>query len=106
MYYDMFNHRISIASQHLEVKKTLIMSQINREVDFMNFFIKLREQNSLSCNLTPPVHDSFEMLSPEMDKEIVNDLHALSKVTPVGHEKHDHFSVLGMATSLDIYVSP
>ena len=106
MDYDMFNHRISIASQHLEVKKTLIMSQINREVDFMNFFIKLREQNSLSCNLTPPVHDSFEMLSPEMDKEIVNDLHDLSKVTPVGYEKHDHFSVSGMATSFDIYVSP
>ena len=38
MDYDMFNHRISIASQHLEVKKTLIMSQINKEVDFMNFF--------------------------------------------------------------------
>ena len=72
----------------------------------MNFFIKMREQNSLSCNLTPPVHDSFEMLSPEMDKEIVNDLHSLSKVTPVGPEKHDHFSVSRMATSFDIYVSP
>ena len=106
MDYDMFNHSISIASQHLEVKKTLIMSQINREVDFMNFVIKLREQNSLPSNLTPPVHDSFEMLSPEMDKEIVNDLHALSKVTPVGPEKHDHFSVSRMATSFDIYVSP
>ena len=98
MDYDMFNHRISIASQHLEVKKTLIMSQINREVDFMNFVIKLREQNSLPSNLTPPVHDSFEMLSPEMDKEIVNDLHSLSKVTLVGHEKHDHFAVSGMTT--------
>ena len=106
MDYDMFNHRISIASQHLEVKKTLIMRQINREVDFMNFFIKLLEQNSLSCNLTPPVHDSFEMLSPQMCKEMVNDLHALSKVTLVGHEKHDHFAVSGMATSFDIYVSP
>ena len=98
MNYDMFDHSISIASQHLEVKKTLIMSQINREVDFMNFVIKLREQNSLPSNLTPPVHDSFEMLSPQMCKEMVNDLHALSKVTPAGHEKHDHFAVSGITT--------
>ena len=49
------------------------------EVDFMNFVIKMHEQNSLPSNLTPPVRASFEMLSPEMDKEIVNNVHALSK---------------------------
>jgi hypothetical protein len=72
----------------------------------MNFVIKLHEQNRLPSNHTPPIHASFEMLSSEMDKEIVNNLHALSKVTPVGHGKHYHFSVSVMATLLDIYVSP
>ena len=49
------------------------------EVDFMNFVIKMHQQSTLPSDLTPPVHASFEMLSPEMDKEIVNNVHALSK---------------------------
>ena len=69
MDYDMFNHSISLASRFLEVKKITINHETNKQVDFMNFIIKLHEQNSLPSNLTPPVRASFEMLSPS--KEIV-----------------------------------